>query len=113
MNNSTVKSKMKNFYPTFDKTYTITTTQWVKYEVGFASEPTIYPSLTTYETVKFSTRLNNYGWIYSVCVKTTEDLGKPSPYQIQMGTDVNNIPRPGTYQIVNESYTVVNVTVKN
>lgn len=111
MNNSTVREKMYAAYPTYDKDFTIPTTEWQKYEAKFASDPAIYSELTTSSGTSFSVRLDNFGWIYSVCVKGTEDLGKPSPYQIQQGTDVNNIPRPGSYIEIKESYTVYNVSV--
>jgi hypothetical protein len=111
MNLAVTKTKMIGTYPTFDTSYVVPTTEFVAYTAGFASNPVI--TNITFSTMIYNVRLDNFGWIFCVCVKATQDLGKPSPYQIEHGTDVNNIPVPGTYIEITQSYTYFNVTVNH
>lgn len=111
LNNSTIKAELLKAYTNFDTSYNVTTTSFVKYEAGFATDPSVLSA--GYSNVTFSVKLNNWGWVYAICVKQSEDLGQPSPFQISQGTNYKNIPVPNEIVEISLSYTYYNVTVLN
>lgn len=56
--------------------------------------------------------MNNFGFIYVVCVKASQDFGKPSPYQIYRGYDSRNLNAPHGSVEISTAFTdfTVNIT---
>jgi len=56
--------------------YTITYSEFVKYKPAFIGTPTEVDVSTN--QVVLQVELNNYGWVFAMATKTSQDEGKPS-----------------------------------
>jgi len=96
----------------FDTSYTITATNFTRYTPSFSGSPSFVSS--TLYTASFTAALNNYGNVYVVCVKASEDTGTvPSPYQIWQGFNSKNIEVPSGSVEVSEKNTGFTITVED
>jgi len=104
--NDMVSSRLTNY----DSSYEITSTPFTRYIPAFPTTP----SCTSYdaEWAAITGSLNNYGWMFTLFVKASEDFGKPSPYQISNGLNNLNIKNPSGSVEISEAYKsfTVNVT---
>lgn len=82
------KALLKQSFQTFADTFPLYYEEFQRYDVNFSSEPFI--NKFTNSTVQVVMKLDNYGWGYAVALKNSENLGKPSPYQIQRGLNERN-----------------------
>ena len=89
---NTKRSQLNTNLRNFDPTYTITATEFVKYQPAYSGDPS-FVSTGTNQAV-FSGKLNNYGWLFVVCVKVSEDKGTPTAYQVWNGLSSNNVKNP-------------------
>lgn len=93
----------------YDTSYTITATAFTRYTPAFPTTPTC-PSYDA-EWVVIQGSLNNYGWMFTLFVKASEDYGKPSPYQIANGLNSLNIQCPYGSVEISEAYRLFDVNV--
>lgn len=105
-NNRTVlASELQNF----DASYTIPATEFKSYVPVFFATPTA-SNISIYWT-QFSVELDTYGFVYVVCVKSSEDLGKPSAYQVSQGFNGSNVQYPSGSVEVSTAFKVFNINV--
>lgn len=104
------KNQVTARLPDSDPDYKIEAFEFVRYQPSFPSVPVM--KAVDDEWATFSGKLDNYGWIFVVCVKRDEIFGVPTPYQILHGFDSRNIPMPNGNVEITATYTnfVVNVT---
>jgi hypothetical protein len=85
---STKKDVLASMLSNFDTSYLITGTSVLNIFPGFPTPPAIIAYDQT--SVTITSTLDNYGWVFAVAVLKSEDLGKPSSYQIWNGLDFKN-----------------------
>jgi hypothetical protein len=102
MNKDEKKAKMVEFFSNFDISYNIVPVEFIRYQVGFSTKPAILN--VTANEVLITCNLDNFGYVYAVCVKKEEDLGKPSSYQISTGLSYRNIPLPSNAVEISEKF---------
>ena len=85
-----------------DTTYTINAVDYVSYVPGFVGVPQIIN--ITINWVTFSVQLNNYGWVFAVCVEASMDLGKPTAFQIYKGFNGSNVAMPSNVIEISQPY---------
>ena len=100
-----VSSRLTNF----DTSYVITSTPFTRYVPAFPTTPSC-PSYDA-EWAVIQGSLNNYGWMFTLFVKASEDFGKPSPYQIANGLNNLNIKNPSGSVEISEAYRLFTVNV--
>lgn len=96
--------------PNSDPDYKIEAFEFTRYQPNFPSVPII--TQVDAEWATFTGKLDNYGYIFVVCVQRNELYGTPTPYQILHGFDSRNIENPNGNVEVGATYTnyVTNVT---
>lgn len=76
MNREDKKIRMANEFSNYDTTFEIKPYDFTRYNIEFSSNPT-YRNVT-FNSVIVSCNLDNFGFVYAVAVRKSEDLGKPS-----------------------------------
>jgi hypothetical protein len=105
------KEQLNARLPNYDESYTIRPTEFTIYNPIFPRIPTLDEPNYFYATFKGS--LNNYGFIYVICVIKDKDKGQPSPFQIWKGFDSVNVPVAHGYGEVSKPYADILVNVTN
>lgn len=110
LNGATRKSELNSLLSNYDTTYTVTATEFTRYQPGFPVTPAC--SGLSWNWAAITGTLNNYGFIFTVFLKASEDVGKPSPYQISQGFNSANIQNSHGSVEVSTAYVdfTVNVT---
>lgn len=111
LNRADKKVKMSETFSNFDSDFTITPYNFSRYEIGFSAVPKILGVDSS--TVNISANLDNFGYIYAVALSKSNDLGRPSPFQIANGLDYKNVPLPSGKVEVNQKFILFEFTVKN
>ena len=109
MNRQDKKDKMAQTFSNFDKDFTLTPYNFTRYAVGFSAIPRIVD--IGFSEINMTLNLDNFGFIYVVCIPKSDDLGKPSPFQISRGLDYRNIPLPSGSVEINQKFVLFNLTV--
>jgi len=115
--------------PNFDSSYSIPSTEFIKYYPNFVTPPIL--TRYTWENATFSVRLNNYGWVYAVAIAknisgaianeltTTTSTNvvrsslPPSALQISLGLDSENMRVPAVKVEVEVKYQYYTLTILN
>jgi hypothetical protein len=107
---NTKGTQLLSLMQSYDTSYTITPVDFVRYIPAFSTSPSAIQA--DYHSATFSAGLNNYGWVFAVCVPQDSDPGTPTALQIKMGFNAQNVEVPnGKIEIstVNQVFTL-NVT---
>jgi hypothetical protein len=102
MNRPDKKKRMSDVFSNFDVDFKINTYNFTRYEIGFSATPKILN--VTNSLVNITANLDNFGYIYAVALAKSEDLGRPSPFQIANGLDYKNVPLPSSQVLVNQKF---------
>jgi hypothetical protein len=86
---------MSEVFSNFDNDFKIAPYNFERYEIGFSALPKILNVNSTF--VNITANLDNFGYIYAVALSKSDDLGKPSPFQIASGLDYKNVPIPSGF----------------
>lgn len=100
---------MAETFSNYDKDFEIEPYSFTRYDIGFSAIPRITDVGSN--IVNISANLDNYGFIYAIAVTKTDDLGKPSPFQISRGLDYRNIPLPSSSIEITQKFLVFNFNV--
>lgn len=109
LNRPDKNAMMKDAFQNFDVSYSIVPIEFKRYTVGFSTLPQIVN--VSFDLVNITCNLDNYGYIFAVCVRKDDDLGKPSSFQISQGLNYQNIPLPSNYVEIDTKFVVFNLTV--
>lgn len=102
-------SQMKAEFPNFDIATGIKISEFVSYTPDFSVNPSVAD--ISYNSVTISCQLGNFGTVYAVFIKKTEDLGKPQPFQIRKQLTSQNYPVIASSVIVSAKFTAFNLFV--
>jgi hypothetical protein len=100
---------MAETFSNFDTDFTITPYNFTRYEIGFSAVPKI--TGVNANTVNISANLDNFGYIYAVALDKTNDLGRPTPFQIANGLDYKNVPLPSGSVEINTKFVLFDFSV--
>lgn len=103
LNNKTIELNAR--IGNFDSSYIIPSTSFVKYLPSFVSVPAVYDY--NWEHAVISCRMNNYGWLYAVAIErnsTTRSNNQPTPLQVSLGLDSQNLPVPNGAIEISKTY---------
>lgn len=98
----------------FDPTYSMPSSEFVKYYPNFVTPPAVVAY--SWENVTITTRLNNFGWIFAVVIERESKMRSnemPSALQIQLGLDSQNLRVPSNMTEVEKTYQFYNLTIYN
>ena len=112
LNNKTVELAAR--IDNLDTSYTVPSTDFVKYLPSFVTVPAIYSF--DYKSVIISTRMDNYGWLYAVAVErenSTRAKEQPSPLQISLGLDSQCLPVPAGSVEISKTYQFFYLYIEN
>lgn len=83
------KSYLTKKLSTFDSSYSIQISEYARYVPSFSGDVEFVENTETSAT--FKARLDNYGWVYAVAIKSSEASDVPSPTQIKSGFNSVNV----------------------
>lgn len=109
LNGDDRKAMLNSLLSNYDTTYTITSTEFTRYLPAFPVTPIC--SDISWDWAQIQGTLNNYGFIFVTMLKASEDVGKPSPYQIARGFNNKNIQNPAGSFEISTPYKDFNVNV--
>jgi hypothetical protein len=88
-----------------DLSYTIPSTDFVKYLPNFVTPPSLHDY--DWKTAIVTTRFDNFGWLYAVAIEReskNRSNAEPTPLQISMGVDSQNLPVPAGFIEISKTY---------
>lgn len=102
LNEDDSKEYLEGKLSTYDSSYQIEPEEFERYIPVFSSTIDLVEVTETTATIK--AKLDSYGWIFAVAIKKSEDLGTPTPYQIEKGYNFVNVEAPSASVEVSEKF---------